>query len=1034
TLYMTVLAAWMAVLARMAGQDEVVVGTAVANRSRAQIERLIGFFVNTQAIRADVGGSAGELLRQVRARVLDAQDHQDLPFEQVVEIVNPPRSLAHGPVFQVLMAWQTTIERELELPGLDVSSVAMPCTRAKLDMSLELGESGDGIGGRLEYSTALFDRATAERYAGYLRRMLEAMAEDDAQLIADVDLVDADERRQLLSDFNATRAEYPEHACIHELFQAQVARTPEATALVHAGQSLSYAELNRRANRLAHHLIGLGLRPDDRIGLCVERGAAMVVAVLAALKAGGAYVPLDPNYPSERLAQMLEDSAPVAVLGSAQTRGSLPSALNAQWIDLHDDAAWSQGAEHDPDPAALGLTSNHLAYLIYTSGSTGTPKGVMIEHRNAVNFLTWAAAEFGATGLQRTLFATSLNFDLSVYECFAPLSVGGCIEIVDDALALRPDTPVGLVNSVPSAMQAWLDTQALGADVHTVNVAGEPLKRELAERLFAQTPVQTLCNLYGPSETTTYSTWVAMDRADGFVPHIGRPIANTQVYLLDAQQRPVPLGAIGELYIGGAGVARGYLNRPELTAERFTANPFAAGERMYRTGDLGRWRADGNLDYLGRNDFQVKLRGFRIELGEIESQLLAYAAVREAVVVLREDAPGDKRLVAYVVIEGELDQDALRKHLATRLPDYMLPSAYVNLERLPRTANGKLDRKALPAPRSDAYASQDYEAPQGEVETALARIWAELLGRDRIGRHDHFFGLGGHSLLAVTLVARMRRAGLHVDVRAVFVAPTLQALAAQVGSDVATVEVPANLIEAGCERIAPSMLPLVKLQQTDIDRIAASVPGGAANIQDIYPLAPLQEGFLFHYLLESQGDVYLSATALASDSRERIERYAQALQQVIERHDILRTSFFWDDLDEPVQVVWRDAPLQVEQIALDPADGDILEQLRGRFDPRHYRADIRQAPLWRLVWAFDEPNRRWVALELSHHLIDDGVTLDLVRQEVGAILAGQGPQLAAPIPFRDFVAQARLGVSREEHENFFRGMLGDVGEPTAAFG
>jgi acyl-coenzyme A synthetase/AMP-(fatty) acid ligase/aryl carrier-like protein len=425
-----------------------------------------------------------------------------------------------------------------------------------------------------------------------------------------------------------------------------------------------------------------------------------------------------------------------------------------------------------------------LAYLIYTSGSTGMPKGVMIEHRNAVNFLVWAKESFDSAVLAKTLFSTSLNFDLSIYECFAPLIVGGCTEVVGDALALQEgEHDIRLINTVPSALQALLDAQSIGPKVEVVNVAGEALKRELAERLFAQTPVQRLCNLYGPTETTTYSTWVAMDRDSGFAPHIGRPLANTQVYMLDRHLQPVPMGASGELYIGGAGVARGYFNRDELTAERFLPNPFIDGERMYKTGDLGRWRADGNIEYLGRNDFQVKIRGFRIELGEIESRLIEHEAVRDAVVLAREDQPGDKRLVAYIVTHDDtaMDADALRSHLSATLPDYMLPSAYLQLQSLPRTSNGKLDRKALPAPNADAYRSHEYEAPQGETENLLAQLWADALKLDRIGRNDRFFDLGGHSLLALQVQGRLHAAGFDLALADLFEQPTLAALASRMG-------------------------------------------------------------------------------------------------------------------------------------------------------------------------------------------------------------------------------------------------------------
>ncbi|HJX20719.1 MAG TPA: condensation domain-containing protein, partial [Steroidobacteraceae bacterium] len=491
----------------------------------------------------------------------------------------------------------------------------------------------------------------------------------------------------------------------------------------------------------------------------------------------------------------------------------------------------------------------------------------------------------------------------------------------------------------------------------------------------------------------------------------------------------------GEIHIGGAGVARGYLHRPELTSERFIASPFVAGERLYRTGDLGRYLADGTIEYLGRNDHQVKIRGFRIELGEIEARLSSYPGVGEAVVVAREEA-GEKRLVAYYTQAGDgagVEVDGLRGHLCSVLPDYMVPAAYVRLDALPLTPNGKLDRQALPAPEGDAYARGGYEAPVGEIEQALASIWGEVLGHERVGRHDNFFELGGHSLLAVRLLDRMRQAGLHAQVRDLFGGPTVSSLALSV-SGAQAVEVPANGIVAGCEAIEPWMLPLVSLTAEEIGRIVGSVPGGAGNVQDIYPLAPLQEGILFHHLSAVEGDPYLLHTVLGIDSRAGVEVLLRALQAVIDRHDILRTAVAWEGLSQPVQVVWRQAPLAVEQVEFDRAGGDVAGQLRARADARRYRLDVRTAPLLRVLVAQDEAKGRWVVLVLHHHLALDHVGLEIVQAEMQAHALGRFAELPAPVPFRNFVGQARLGVSAAEHEAYFRAELGDVEEATLPFG
>ncbi len=772
TLYMTLLGAWAAVLSRLSGQAEVVIGTPVANRRRAETEGLIGFFVNTLALRIDLSGepSVGEMLKRVKGVVLGAQEHQDVPFEQVVEMVQPPRHLNHTPVFQVMFAWQNNIGNLPELAGVQVEMLRMPYEAAKFDLHLELAEEGERIVGKLNYATALFERETIERQRSYLLRMLEAMAADSRQEIAGIDFLGADERRLLLESWNATEMAYREDVCIHQLFEEQVGKSPEALAVVHEDRVLSYSELNAEANRLARHLIELGVRPDDRVAICVERGAGMVVGLMGILKAGGAYVPLDPAYPSGRLSQIVADAAPSLVLIDAVGGAALGEVLSSRQmlVDLEplrqgEGSATAWSSQPVENPQVPGLTSRDLAYVIYTSGSTGKPKGVAIEHRNAANLLCWARKNFAVEETQHTLFSTSLQFDLSIYECFVPLICGGTVHVVTDALSLiHQPQRVSLVNTVPSAIATVLEHEGLPSSTCTVNLAGEPLKAALIRRLLEQSQVRRVCNLYGPTETTTYSTWISMERGGDVLESIGRPIANTKIYLLDEKQRPVPLGAVGEIYIGGAGVARGYLNRAELTAERFVRDPFTkAGEgRMYRTGDLGRYLADGNIEFLGRNDQQVKIRGFRIELGEIEARLAEHEWVREAVVVARENASGEKRLVAYVVAaeamagsETENLAGKLRAYLTGCLPEYMVPAAIVRLEALPLTPNGKLDRKALPQPEGDAYAVRGYEAPQGEIEEKLAEMWQKLLGVERVGRQDQFFDLGGHSLLAMRLVA-----------------------------------------------------------------------------------------------------------------------------------------------------------------------------------------------------------------------------------------------------------------------------------------
>ena len=790
TLYMTLLAAWSVVLSRLSGQREVVIGTPTANRPMRELEELIGFFVNMLALRMDVPGtlSVSQLLTQACTTFLEAQEHEHLSFEQVVEAVRPPRDPAYSPIFQVMLTWHAQSgqgDGGESLPGLAIRGVDMPAPRkAKFDLTLALEEQGTTIGGGLEYATSLFERATIERFLVYLHRVLQAMVRDPAQAISRLDMLPPAERSQVLHGWNTPAERSYEFEDAHRMIEAQARRTPERIAVVQAADTLSYAQLNAQANQLARRLRAEGVGADVRVGLCVERGTAMVVAMLAVLKAGGAYVPLDPAYPPARLQAMLADAAPAVVL----TQSALHAALDG-WegscLDL-DDRSMCDGQPDDDLPAADGLTPAHLAYLIYTSGSTGTPKGVMLQRANLANFLRWGQEAFDSAMLAQTLAATSLSFDLAVFEILLPLSCGGTVQVVANVLELaKAPVPVTLVNTVPSALEVLLDEGMLPPTVQVVNLAGEALKPALVQRVFAQPQVQLVHNLYGPTETTTYSTYTRITREDNYDGHIGTPIANTRIYILDAQGEPVPVGVSGELYIAGAGVARGYNQREALTGECFKRDPFVPDEsaRMYRTGDLARWRADGRIDYLGRADQQIKLRGYRIELGEIEQVLEQQSTVRQAAVLIREDVPGHKQLVAYVVGQGDGDVATWRKALMDALPAYMVPAAFVLLHAMPLTPNGKLDRKALPAPDHGEAAAHAYEPPQGETEQRVAAIFEEVLKIEKVGRRDNFFELGGHSLLAVQLVRRIGQlAAMEFRLQNIFKLPTPAAIAAWIAA------------------------------------------------------------------------------------------------------------------------------------------------------------------------------------------------------------------------------------------------------------
>jgi amino acid adenylation domain-containing protein len=786
TLFMVLCAAFNVLLARHANQMDICIGTPIANRNRADIEDLIGCFVNTLVLRTQVelARDFHTLLQQVHQHTLDAYAHQDVPFEQLVEVLQPERNPSYSPLFQVMLALQNTPMNEFALPGLSMSLVEHEKVTAKFDLSLILMGSQDGLRGYFEYSTDLFDACTIERMAGHFIRLLQAIVTDPSAAVGDLPMLGEAERQQLLYRFNDTVTDIPFNPqALHQLFEAQAARTPDQMALMHVGVPLSYAELNQQANRLAHHLRELGVGPDVLVGICMARTADLIVSMLGVLKAGGAYVPLDPAYPRERIATMLIDAQPSVLLTRQCLREGLPVVAGTTVFCLDAEAALLAG--HGGDNLVNVARGTDLAYVIYTSGSTGKPKGVAIQHSNVTTFVHWALATFDSDSTEKVLASTSICFDLSIFEIFVPLSRGGSVWLVDNILAFTemPDAlPVTLINTVPSAIAEVHRSIRLPQSLKVINLAGEALGRGLVQSIYQQSSVERIYNLYGPSEDTTYSTFTLVERDSSAPISIGRPIANTQAYILDARQNPVPIGVTGELFISGDGLARGYLKRPELTAEKFVPNPFSAvpGARMYRTGDLTRYRSSGEIEYLGRVDHQVKIRGFRIELGEIEALLAKQINVRGAAVAAHEDAMGDKRLVAYVTVEDgqPLSMTELRNALAQELPEYMLPGAVMQLEQLPLTPNGKLDRQALPAPDRQAVATREYEAPQGEVEQAVAAVWQELLGLERVGRRDHFFELDGHSLLAVRMITRLRQA-CHVDIplAALFKAPELAAFA-----------------------------------------------------------------------------------------------------------------------------------------------------------------------------------------------------------------------------------------------------------------
>ncbi|HZO24155.1 MAG TPA: amino acid adenylation domain-containing protein, partial [Steroidobacteraceae bacterium] len=987
TLYMTLLAAWALLSGRLSGQSDVIIGTPVANRERTELQPMIGLFVNTLALRLNVEGSqtVAQLLKQVRVDTFAAFQHQDIPFEQVVDVVQPKRTLAHSPLFQVMFQWQALPGGALTLPELRVepmrSAEAMPAS--KFDMTLSLGEINGGIAGGIEYATALFAPETVAMYGRYLRALLEAMAADDTRSLGHLPLLSAMERQRLVAQWNQSTAAAPTQRYVHELFEDQASATPDALAVVSAGRNLSYRELNERASRLASYLRTHGVGPDDRVAICVERSPEMLISILGVLKAGGSYVPVDPGYPADRMAYMLEECAPRLILTQECVKQKLPPALPAVAIDLE----WSEIESCLPfegDRVTTGLMPENLAYVIFTSGSTGRPKGTSVEHRGLSNLLQWYTGEMAGIDLNRVLIVSSFSFDLTQKNLLVPLLTGGQVHLAaepfDPAAIARQIEAEGItaMNLTPSALYAILescDARRLSS-LRKVVLGGEAITAVRLAEFARACPQVQIINNYGPTESTDVASVCTLPGADELargpqIP-IGRALPNMRLYILDAHGEPVPTGVSGELYLGGIGVARGYLHRPELTAQRFVADAFSdiPGARAYRTGDLARYRRDGQIEFQGRNDFQVKLRGYRIELGEIEAGLLAFEGIRQAVVVAREDSTGDKRLVAYYTATpgGEaVTAEQLRTHLSSLLPAYMVPAAYVRLEQLPLTPSGKLDRRSLPSPDASAYAAPEYEAPQGPMETTMAAIWGELLEVDRIGRHDDFFERGGHSLLMLKLVMRLQQAfGLDVKITDVFEHPVLADLARALQN------------ARGQRAILP---PITR-----------------ADRRQRLPLTFAQQRLWFLAQMEGGSDAYNLSFGMRLEGQLNYAALRRALDRIIARHESLRTTFTFED-GTPAQ---RIAPIEESRFHLVEHDlsrdpGWKMRVLQLEQEEARQSFDFVRGPLIRgLLIRFSD---RTHVLRISlHHVICDGWSLRVVRREIAALYDAFSNDQPDPLP------------------------------------
>jgi len=779
SVFVTLLTAFSCLLGRYTGAEDIVIGTEFSGRTNPSLAQVVGALSNQIVLRTSYSGEAHfrEMIKRVSQVWAEAQQHQKLPFGTLLEALNVPRDISRNPLFQVSFSKGIAAEA-FDAAGLRWEPMPVGAGSETLDLSVEIIEHEREVDARFSYSTDLFEHATIERAIGHFRTIVESAIRNPDEPVSRLEMLTAAERHQLLVKWNDAEVPYPPVECLHEFFEEQVELTPDAVAVTHNGQSLSYRELNARANSLAHYLRKQGVGPDILVGICVERSLEMLVGILGILKAGGAYVPLDPAYPKDRLAVILEDAKARILLTQERLIDLLPQTAHLVRLDSNWPVIAQEAASNPPRT----VTRDNLDYVLFTSGSTGRPKGVALEHRSGVIFVHWARQVFLPEEVKGTLLSTSICFDLSVFEMFVPLSMGGTVIIAQNALEL-PDLPaahhVTLINTVPSAIAALIRMGGVPSSVRVVNLAGEALLTTLAQQIYQETSVDKVYNLYGPTEDTTYSTFTMVPR--GGEVTIGKPLLNTQAYIVDKNLKPAPIGVPGELYLAGDGLARGYFGRDDLTNERFVPNPFSSsrGARMYRTGDLCRFLANGEIEYLGRIDNQVKIRGFRIELEEIETVLSRHPSVESAVVIAREDIPGDKRLLAYVVPSGKsISAPVLQDAIRAKLPEYMVPSAIVELQQLPLSPNGKINRRLLPAPDACAFERSSLVEPRDELEVTLVKIWQKVLGTNKIGIQDDFFDLGGHSLMGARVLVEVERVtGKKLPLSSLFRGGTIELLA-----------------------------------------------------------------------------------------------------------------------------------------------------------------------------------------------------------------------------------------------------------------
>jgi amino acid adenylation domain-containing protein len=1001
TVFMLLLAAFDILFHRYTGQTDIVVGTPIANRTRSETNDLIGFFVNTLVLRTNMSGDLNflELLRRVREIALGAYAHQHLPFERLVEELQPDRNLNHIPLFQVLLTLHNAPIGRLELPGLDLNMLEIESRSSKFDLNANMQEIDGGLAVAFIYSTDLFDASSMERLGQHLKALLASIVEGADKPLATLSLLTPAEREQILVAWNGTKRAYDQDSCLHELFEAQVARTPDAPALTFEDRHLTYKQLDDRANQLARHLQRLGVGPEVLVGVLMERSLEMVVALMGILKSGGAYLPLDPSYPQERLRYMLADAGLRFVICHQAVEAMLPALLPDSSINvLTLDTEWARVAAQPTTAPGLHTAPDNLAYVLYTSGSTGKPKGVMISQRAICNHMLWMQEQLPLQATDAVLQKTPFSFDASVWEFYAPLLAGARLVMAQpgghqDAqylLEVMEREGVTRLQGVPTLLRMLVSEGELKrcTQLREVFSGGEVLRRELAESLLRAHSEVKLYNLYGPTEATIDTTWQEAERGKvwaGEEVGIGQPIANVQVYVLDAEMQVVPVGVVGELYIGGEGLARGYLNRPALTAERFVPHPYstAGGARLYRTGDMVRWLEGGELAYVGRVDAQVKVRGFRVELGEIEVVLREHPSVKECIVLVKDDQVGNQQLVGYIILNAGVERQAggaeLREYLRERLPEYMVPTVFMIMNEWPLTPSGKVDVRALPQPevKRDKL-MRVYVAPETPVQQIVAGIWAELLKVEVVGANDNFFELGGHSLLATQVISRIRETfKQEISVRSLFGKPTVAEWAA-------TIEM---ALSEGHGLEAP---PIVRVPR-----------------DGELPLSFAQPRLWFLDQLEPGSIFYNISSAIKLTGVLDVDAMERALTEIVRRHEVLRTTFSQVN-GEPQQIISPAESFRLPVIDLShmPDEERLAEMRRLTSEEAVRPFDLLRGPLLRVTLLRTGPEEHTTLLT-QHHIVSDGWSTGILIREVAALYtayrAGRpSPLEELPIQYADF--------------------------------